>query len=311
MPPKSKLRISWLRVGYLAVAAVVMYLLVSQLSNLKGSLHELRFSRLSDDTIVFLAVCITYLLAGLTYYLIALKPLRYLRTVVIEVAVNTVNRLLPAGIGGMGANYVYLRKSDHSRIEGAAVVAVNTGLGIIANLLLLVIVVSFFGASKLKFSSSSIHLVLIGVLAVAAVAATIAAVPSWRRRVSRGLHDVINSLKLYKKLKLRLVFGVACQMGLCLAFVLAMDYSLKAVNGHLPLGSVMVAYSFAIWLGAAIPAPGGVGSVETGLAAALVAFKVDLTQAIAAVLIFRLLSFWLPLLLGIGPLIWSFKRGYL
>ncbi len=72
-----------------------------------------------------------------------------------------------------------------------------------------------------------------------------------------------------------------------------------------------LAYSFGIWLGAVIPAPGGVGSVEAGLVAGLLVFKVDLAQAVAAVLIFRLISFWLPLVFGVIPLLWSYKKGYL
>jgi undecaprenyl-diphosphatase len=73
----------------------------------------------------------------------------------------------------------------------------------------------------------------------------------------------------------------------------------------------MLAYSFAIWLGAVIPAPGGAGTVDAGLVAGLLVFQVDLPHAVAAVLIFRLVSFWLPLILGFGPLFWAYRRGYL
>ena len=51
-------------------------------------------------------------------------------------------------------------------------------------------------------------------------------------------------------------------------------------------------------LGAIVPTPGGVGAVEAALTAGLVAAGLHGTEAASAVLLFRLLTFWLPVPIG-------------
>ncbi|HEY1646059.1 MAG TPA: hypothetical protein VGF75_06910, partial [Candidatus Saccharimonadales bacterium] len=88
MQPKTNFKLSWLRIGYLLLAAVAMYALVSQVSSLKGSWSQLKLSNRNDDLLVIVWIAVSYLMAALTYYFIALKPLKYLRTVVVESAIN-------------------------------------------------------------------------------------------------------------------------------------------------------------------------------------------------------------------------------
>ena len=52
-------------------------------------------------------------------------------------------------------------------------------------------------------------------------------------------------------------------------------------------------------LGNLLPIPGGVGGVEGGMIGAFAAFGVDAGLAVVAVLVFRALTFWLPLLPGV------------
>jgi uncharacterized membrane protein YbhN (UPF0104 family) len=49
---------------------------------------------------------------------------------------------------------------------------------------------------------------------------------------------------------------------------------------------------------AAVPTPGGIGSVDAALALALITTGAPATVATAAVLAFRIITVWLPLLPG-------------
>ena len=49
-----------------------------------------------------------------------------------------------------------------------------------------------------------------------------------------------------------------------------------------------------------LPLPGGIGAVEGGMIGALIAFGVNGSKAIVAVLAYRAISFWLPTLPGIA-----------
>jgi hypothetical protein len=61
-------------------------------------------------------------------------------------------------------------------------------------------------------------------------------------------------------------------------------------------------------LGGLLPIPGGLGGVEGGLVGTLVVYGVSLRDAVAAVLAYRVIQFWIPLLLSL-PAFVSLQRG--
>ncbi len=59
-------------------------------------------------------------------------------------------------------------------------------------------------------------------------------------------------------------------------------------------GVLVVAYLIGAGAAAMLPVPAGLGSTEATLVAALVAAHIRTTDAVQAVLIFRLVTFWAP-----------------
>lgn len=74
--------------------------------------------------------------------------------------------------------------------------------------------------------------------------------------------------------------------------------AIHATGAPIPWNGVLLAYGAGIVAGSLWPAPGGIGAVEAAMAAALVAAGLAAGPALAAVLVYRLASFWM--LLGIG-----------
>ena len=68
-------------------------------------------------------------------------------------------------------------------------------------------------------------------------------------------------------------------------------------------------YIIASTIGSAVPTPGGVGGVEAALTAALLSFGVDTATAAGVVLLFRILTFWLPTAPGYGFLRYTQAKG--
>jgi uncharacterized protein (TIRG00374 family) len=60
----------------------------------------------------------------------------------------------------------------------------------------------------------------------------------------------------------------------------------------------LFAISIGAFAGAAVPTPGGVGGAEAGIGATLVACGVASDSAVLAALVYRGLTYWLPLLPG-------------
>jgi glycosyltransferase 2 family protein len=61
-------------------------------------------------------------------------------------------------------------------------------------------------------------------------------------------------------------------------------------------------------LGGALPLPGGLGGIDGGLIGTLIVYGVAATPAAAAVLLYRVILFWVPLLMGV-PAFVSLRRG--
>jgi putative heme transporter len=72
----------------------------------------------------------------------------------------------------------------------------------------------------------------------------------------------------------------------------------RAFGSSPPLGIIVMAY-FVGMLANTIPLPGGIGAVEGGMIGAFLAFGVNGSTAILAVLAYRAISFWLPTLPGL------------
>jgi uncharacterized protein (TIRG00374 family) len=61
-------------------------------------------------------------------------------------------------------------------------------------------------------------------------------------------------------------------------------------------------------LGGALPLPGGLGGIDGGLIGTLIVYGVPAAQAAAAVLLYRVVLFWIPLIMGVPAFI-SLRRG--
>lgn len=74
---------------------------------------------------------------------------------------------------------------------------------------------------------------------------------------------------------------------------------LRAIGEHPALSVPVLAYAIAVLFTIVGILPGGLGTVEAGLGALLVSRGIPGSQAVAAVVLFRLLELWLPLLGGL------------
>jgi uncharacterized protein (TIRG00374 family) len=71
----------------------------------------------------------------------------------------------------------------------------------------------------------------------------------------------------------------------------------RAVGASVPLSIVLMGYLIG-QLGGLLPLPGGVGGIDAGLSGMLIVYGAPAAATVAAVLAYRLILFWLPLLVG-------------
>ncbi len=82
-------------------------------------------------------------------------------------------------------------------------------------------------------------------------------------------------------------------------FNIAVLYATFRAFGEAPPVAVLVQAYFVGMLANLLPLPGGIGGVDGGMIGALVAFGVGGGLALIAVLVYRLLAFWLPSIPGV------------
>ena len=95
-----------------------------------------------------------------------------------------------------------------------------------------------------------------------------------------------------------------------LLVVLALGTSLHAVGQHASIATLITVNTLAAIVGGAVPVPGGLGVVEAGLIAGLTSAGIPQDQAVAAVLIQRFCTAYLPPVWGFLTLTWMRRREY-
>ena len=86
--------------------------------------------------------------------------------------------------------------------------------------------------------------------------------------------------------------------GVTLAYIAALAAAVAAFNGGVTFAQVGAVYLGASLVAAAAPTPGGLGAIEAALVAGLTGVGMDPGPAVAAVLSYRLATYWLPILPG-------------
>ncbi|MDB5169370.1 MAG: hypothetical protein JWO41_726 [Candidatus Saccharibacteria bacterium] len=297
-------------IAYMFLCMVTLYVIVPQIGGLQKSLPLIAHAK---QEFAFLALAITlfsYVAAAGVYTQLAVKPLKFGRTVFMQFASMFANRLLPAGIGGIGINYLYLRKQHHSAVQAASVVAANNMMGFIGHFLLTLTLLATTNASLPIGHQSSWKAALVVLAPGLLVLLVVALLPSVRRRLFGFFAGVGAQLLTYHKRPVSLLLALLSSVILTLANIIALQLSCHAVGVQLSLVTTLIIFTFGLSIGTATPTPGSIGGIEVGLAAGLIAYHVAAAPAVGAVLLYRLISYWLPLLLGGLVFVIAKRRQY-
>lgn len=240
--------------------------------------------------------------SALVYCLIAVKPLRYVDTLLVELSGLLVDRILPAGIGGLGLNVLYLRARQHTTTQAGTVAALNNTLGFVGHLLLAVVVIggSFLTGRSVALRLPSLYqwlVILILFIALLSILTGVAYVRRWPW-LARVRQQLAAMAHYYAKQPGRLLLAVVVSAGLTLGNVLGLWFAALALGLSVSFLVVFLVFTLGVAAGTATPTPGGLGGIEAALAAGLASQGIPIASAVAAALLFRLVNFWLGLPIG-------------
>ncbi|MFK4101937.1 lysylphosphatidylglycerol synthase domain-containing protein [Streptomyces sp. NPDC019531] len=241
------------------------------------------------------AAAATWVCSALALQGAVLRPLPPRRLVAAQFAASAANQLLPAGLGTGAVNLRFLMRCGMSAGRSATALAVKaTAGGLTRAALIAVLAAACPGVLKLPRLAAGWP-ALAGAGAAVSVLLTAVLWPRCRRAMALVLTD-IRTIHARPHRAAALWGG---SLGFAVLHALVLIAVTRAVA--LPLAPPLVAllYFAASSAAALLPTPGGLGSLDAALALALTAGGAPGVGAASAVLGYRLLTVWLPLLPGL------------
>jgi glycosyltransferase 2 family protein len=244
---------------------------------------------------------LTYVGATLSLSGFVTERLSFVQTMLVQLASSFVTLVTPAAVGGVALNIRYLQRRKVSAPLAVATVGVSQVVAFVLHILLLVVFFAITGAADSQpFRPPTWVYFLLAGLVAAALA--VLAFPAGRRllraRVAPTLSQVLPRLLQLAQKPAKLVEGIGGALLLSAAYITCLYVCVRAFGGTVPFASVAVVYLTGSALGSIVPTPGGLGAVEGALIAGLRAAGLAGAAAVSAVLLFRVLTFWLPVPVG-------------
>jgi uncharacterized membrane protein YbhN (UPF0104 family) len=280
--------------------AIAAYFLLGQISQVKPA-QLLAQAQWGWAIVAVGGAALSYVAAALALAGFVPERLSFARTVMAQLASSFVKLVAPAAVGGIALNTRYLQRAGVRPGLAVASVGASQLVGLGSHILLLLTFGYLTGTEETP-SLSSPRTVIAGLLTAAVLVLVVTAIPQLRKFVVTRLRSlfagVVPRMLDVLQRPQKLATGVGGTLLLTVAFTICLDGCIRAFGGELSYASIVFVFLAGNALGSAVPTPGGIGPVEAALTGFLVLAGLPKEIATPAVLLFRLLTFWLPVLPG-------------
>ena len=286
----------------IAALTGAFYVLLPQLAHVGDSFTALR-------TANFWWLAVAVVMSALTYVASAIgliggvpNHLPMVPTVGTQMASSFVNRVTPANVGGMALNVRFLQKAGVEPAAAVSGIGLNVLAGGIVHLVLLFVFFAWAGKGSAGFKVPSTSKLLVVIAVVLALAGVVMATRKGRKLVRTRVVGFVKqsgaSIALLGRSPSKLVLLFGGSAAVTLAYIGALAASVAAYHGGVSFAEVGAVYLGSALLAAAAPTPGGLGALEAALVAGFTGVGMESGVAVAVVLSYRLVTYWLPILPG-------------
>lgn len=295
------------------VGTIAGYVLLSQLAQV--DLATLITTANWEWLLVALVLSlITYVGAAWSLSGFVPERLKLHRTVLAQLAGDFATLVSPPTLGAVAINLRYLQRAGLHPALAAASVGVSQVMAFILHIVLL-LAFGIAAGTQADFTFNPPQEAVIAVVAIAVAIIALLAIPAIRRPITKRLlptlREVGPRLVTVAQRPLKLTEGIGGILLLNLAYIGVLMACINAFGGSLSIAVIAVVYLAGATLGQAAPTPGGLGAVEAALSAGLTAAGLDGGIAVSAVLLYRLVTFWLPTVPGYWSFTWLTRKGAL
>jgi glycosyltransferase 2 family protein len=311
-------RVSWPNLLFAVGSLIGIWLIIGILSDAGDSLDAIKGASWGWVALTFVFAQLPVVAEGWALVGAAIGQIPFGRCVALETS-NTFTALVGGDVAVFALRVRFFQRQGYDAEAAVSAGAIATTASWTVKTLLFLVAIPFAAGSFHVPSDSggdqaAVWIILAVILVVGIAATLIALVPRLRRLVSRKIRPHL--LNIWANVKTiatephKIVYVLAGSTLAQLLVILALGASLHAVGEHASIATLIAVNTLAAILGGAVPVPGGLGVVEAGLIAGLTSIGIPQDQAVAAVLIQRLFTSYLPPVWGFLTLTWMRRREY-
>ena len=289
----------------LAGIAFAVHVILPRVKELPSAIHQVQSGSFWWSLAAFAVSLLAYIGGAVSLQGSLEQAIPFWPATETQLATSFTGLMAPQGVGALTTNLRFLEKQGVPSATAATAVGLNAFAGVIVHVLSLVVAVAVFGRSLLgDIRVPPRWELVVGAGAVAIVVGIIVWSPLGRRKILPVVWKASTALNATLRHPVRAVqlFGGSALITLSNAVGLA--FAMDAFGRTIPTGKVVAIYLVGAAIASIAPTPGGLGALEAALVAGLTAVGGAAGTAVGGVLVFRLLTFWLPILPGA----WTLKR---
>lgn len=300
---------------YISALLVVIVIIIFNIDLFKQSLIVISDSVGAYVLIAALLVISTYVFSTASFYSLKHHKVLFNRILLVQIASGFANRLLPAGVGGLALNTRFFVKQKHKLSQALSIVTVNNFMGFLAHISLLLFLTFTSDFSFNLLPELNVGTLISVLLLMCFILILFRVLALYFKNAYKKIEKLINSLmlafKFYSRNPFKLTISFIASVCLTISYFGCLYFCVKAIGVDNTVLQAAVVFSAGVIFGSISPTPGGVGGAEIALTASLVATGSNLTDALSVALLFRFLTFWLPIIPGFIAFQYSLKRSYI
>jgi uncharacterized membrane protein YbhN (UPF0104 family) len=237
----------------------------------------------------------------------------------LQLAISYIGLAVPSAAGRVAINIRFFQRHGLPPGSAVAIGAIDGFSGFVVQATLLLTMLLFTAASlDVDLSSAApsglLRLLLMVVAIGLVVVVVLLLVPRWRKaifgRLGELLHDAFTAIRgLRSPRRLALLFGG--NLATEVLFAVALGAFTRAFGASLGLGDLLFVNMTVALLAGMLPIPGGIGVTEGGLIYGLTRAGMEEEAAFAAVILYRLATFYLPPVWGFFALRWLQRNQHI
>ena len=238
--------------------------------------------------------------------LAAAAPLRIPlpRLATLQFAITFINLAVPSTAARAATNVRFFQRSGLDRTSAFTVMGLDSVLGFVAQIGLILTILLFGLGSldlnlddTLSWDAMAKLLILLGIVLVLVIAA-VALIPRLRRTFLSAVRYVRSRIWPLLNSPRRLIKVLAANVAAELLFSLCMYTVLRSFGQDVTFADVVLVNECVALFAGLMPVPGGMGVTEAALTAGFVAIGVDSATAVGAAILYRIVTFYLPPVIG-------------